>query len=511
MSRVSKTIKNAKFSVFFFLITAFLQFFSRKIFLEVLGDEFIGLTGTLQGLIGFLNLAELGIGTAIGVTLYKPLYNKDYKEINNVLNLFGFIYNKIGIILIVCASILSLFFPLIFDSITFSILIVYYLFTVYVIGSLLSYFYNYHLFVLQADQKGYVVTSYYQSFTFFKVLLQVAIVYYSNSVLIYITLELLSSVLYSYFLRRRILKEYPWINIKYDADKTILKKYPEIIQKFKQISVHKISSFITNGTDQILIFILVNIESVAFYGNYQLIFVKLISLVNNFFSGTSAGIGNLVAENNPKNIHKVFWEMMAVRFFIAGLLTITLFFLVEPFITVWLGDKYILDHYVLLLLLANFFILLIRVPVDDFKNAYALFADTWAPIAQSTVNLLISFVFGSIYGITGILLGTFISLSIIILFWRPYYLYKFGFKNNISEYWSGFLKLTFSLFLSVIIIYLIVDNFIAKDYNNFYELIIYAIKIGLLILTIYSPVLFLFNIGFRNIVFRFKNIIKGYF
>jgi len=203
--------------------------------------------------------------------------------------------------------------------------------------------------------------------------------------------------------------------------------------------------------------------------------------------------------------------MMAVRFFIAGLLTITLFFLVEPFITVWLGDKYILDHYVLLLLLANFFILLIRVPVDDFKNAYALFADTWAPIAQSTVNLLISFVFGSIYGITGILLGTFISLSIIILFWRPYYLYKFGFKNNISEYWSGFLKLTFSLFLSVIIIYLIVDNFIAKDYNNFYELIIYAIKIGLLILTIYSPVLFLFNIGFRNIVFRFKNIIKGYF
>ena len=128
MSRVSKTIKNAKFSVFFFLLTAFLQFFSRKIFLEVLGDEFIGLTGTLQGLLGFLNLAELGIGTAIGVTLYKPLYNKEYKEINSLLDLFGFVYNKIGIILIIAASILSLFFPLIFDSVSFSLLIVYYLF-----------------------------------------------------------------------------------------------------------------------------------------------------------------------------------------------------------------------------------------------------------------------------------------------------------------------------------------------------------------------------------------------
>ena len=238
--------------------------------------------------------------------------------------------------------------------------------------------------------------------------------------------------------------------------------------------------------------------------------MKLTSLVNNFFSGTSAGIGNLVAENDPKNIHKVFWEMMSIRFFIAGLLSITLFFLVEPFITVWLGEKYILDRYVLLLLLVNFFILLIRVPVDDFKNAYALFADTWAPIAQSSINLLISFIFGSIFGIAGILLGTFVSLSLIILFWRPYYLYKFGFKKNISEYWIGFLKLVFSISLSVIIIHLIVDDYFTKDLNTFIDLFIYAIKIGLLIICIYSPILFMFNLGFRNIIYRFKNIIKSH-
>jgi len=47
MSRVKKTIKNAKVGVFFYTIILFVHFFSRKIFLEGLGDEFIGLTSTL--------------------------------------------------------------------------------------------------------------------------------------------------------------------------------------------------------------------------------------------------------------------------------------------------------------------------------------------------------------------------------------------------------------------------------------------------------------------------------
>ena len=76
-SRLKKSYLNAKVNVFFYLVTLFISFFSRKIFLEKLGDDFVGLTGTLQNLLGFLNLAELGIGASIGYVLYKPLFNKD--------------------------------------------------------------------------------------------------------------------------------------------------------------------------------------------------------------------------------------------------------------------------------------------------------------------------------------------------------------------------------------------------------------------------------------------------
>ena len=54
MSRVSKTIKNAKFTTFFFIITTAMSFYSRSIFLARLGNDFMGLTATLQSFLQFL-------------------------------------------------------------------------------------------------------------------------------------------------------------------------------------------------------------------------------------------------------------------------------------------------------------------------------------------------------------------------------------------------------------------------------------------------------------------------
>ena len=62
-SRVKKTILNAQVNLLFYFIFLVLSFFSRKIFLRNLTDDFVGLTSTLQNLLGFLNLAELGIGS----------------------------------------------------------------------------------------------------------------------------------------------------------------------------------------------------------------------------------------------------------------------------------------------------------------------------------------------------------------------------------------------------------------------------------------------------------------
>lgn len=508
MSRVNNALKNMKFSVIFYVIFLILQFISRKLFLDNLGNEFMGLSDTLRSFLGFLNLAELGIGAAVGFSLYKPIFNKEYGRINELIALFGHLYKKIGLFVIIAGIILSLFFPLIFDSLDASLNVVYYTYYTFLFGMCLNFFFNYHVILLQADQKDYVITSFSQSINLIKIVIQIIIVFYFQNVYGWITLELLYYIVNSYVLRRQVKRIYPWLSINQKTTNSILKTNPEIITKVKQISLHKLGAFVTGGTDQILIFAFISIETVAFFSNYQLIFSRLLQLVNTAFAGTAAGIGNLVAENDKKNINKVFWEMMALRFYIGGIATIVLFFVTEPFILVWLDDKiFVLSRSVLLLFLINMFIMQIRIPVDHFKDAYGLYQDVWAPIIQSVINLGMSIILLRYYDLAGILMGTTIAFSIIILLWRPYFLYKHGFKTNLWDYWKRFLVLLASLVLPFYICYVLQESIYLGEINLI-NLIIYSLKILALTVLVYTPIIYMSSLGFRNVSKRLLSFIK---
>ncbi len=508
MSRVKKSLKNAKVGVFFFIASIFVQFFSRKIFLDNLGDEFIGLETTLRSVLGFLNLAELGIGTAIGFTLYKPIFDKDYKEINKIIALLGVLYKRIGYGIIGIGVIVSLFFPLIFANTPFSFALIYFVFYTLLFSSLLSYFANYHLSLLGADQKGYIIQGYFQTLNIIRVILQALVAIYFKDFYLYITLELLFSIIYSVVLRKKIKQEYPWLIINSAQKAQIIKEYPDVIKKIKQVFVHKMGSFVKNGTDNILVFALVNLQSVAFFGNYQLIFTKLGGLVKMTFAGTGSAVGNLIAEDDQQHIKTIFWELMAIQFFIAGFFSLIMYFTMEPFILLWLGETYILAKTTLILMIANFFIFQISSPVERFKNAYGLYSDTWAAAAEAIINLTISYIFGSIWGIDGIILGTLVSLIIIVVIWKPYFLYKNGFKKSAWMYWKGVLPIVIVFCISAFLVNFIV-NYVTYDRvtSNLINWVLYASKITFIVTTIYGILLFVFINGFKVFVLRIKDLI----
>ena len=154
---------NAEVNLLFYFLSLFLAFFSRKIFLDCLGSEFIGLTGTLSNILGYLNLAELGITASIGYFLYRPLQSKNRQEIQNILSLLGYLYNWIGSFILLGGIIISLFFPLIFAKSELGFGIIYFAFYSFLGSSLIGYFINYRQTLLSADQKNYLVAIYMQS------------------------------------------------------------------------------------------------------------------------------------------------------------------------------------------------------------------------------------------------------------------------------------------------------------------------------------------------------------
>ena len=114
-SRTRKTFLNVRVNLIFYFLTLTLSFFSRKIFLDILGADFVGLTGTLQNLLSYLNIIDLGIGTAVGYLLYKPLFENNQGIINEIISVFGYLYRWVGIIILTIGVILSLFLPWILD------------------------------------------------------------------------------------------------------------------------------------------------------------------------------------------------------------------------------------------------------------------------------------------------------------------------------------------------------------------------------------------------------------
>lgn len=437
-SRVKKSFLNARMNLICYMASLAVAFFTRKVFLNQLGTEFIGLTGTLQSLLGFLNLAELGVGTAIGYVLYKPIFDDDKAKINEIISVFGYLYRCIGLVILGAGIILSVFLPLIFPDTTFSWGVIYFGFYAFLASSMLGYFVNYRMTLLAADQKNYIVTGYFQLTTTTKVILQMILAIYVQSFYLYLTIEIVFGLINSFILNIKINKTYPWLKSDIKLGKQLFKKYPEIGTYVKQLFIHKIASFVQWQITPFLIYTYVSLPVVALYGNYTIITQKVQGFVTGILDSTSAGVGNLISEGNKEKIYATYKELFVARFFVAGVLTACIYHLCNPFISVWLGNEYPLSSLILLLISIQFFLAVLRGTTDQFLFGYGLFYDIWAPAAEAIIFIASAMIGGSISGLPGVLCGPLVSTIAIVYLWKPYFLFNKGFEKSVFHYFKLF-------------------------------------------------------------------------
>ena len=485
-----------------------MAFFSRKIFIDCLGTEFIGLTGTLGNILGYLNLAEFGITACIGYFLFKPLQTNDRQEIQDILSLLGYLYNRIGRIILVGGFLISLFFPLIFAKAELNLGIIYFAFYSFLSSSLISYFINYRQTLLSADQKNYLIAIFFQSANLIKIVVQILLAYSYRNLYLWVSIELLFGIIGCIILNWKINKEYPWLNVDKKRGRALLKHYPEIITKTKQVFIHKIKDFVLVKSDELFIFLFVSLKMVTYYGNYMIVISKLISLFSAITGGVGASIGNLVAEGEKKKIMEIFWEITTIHHTIAAILSFSLYSFIEPFISHWLGSEYIMDHRILILLIIYIYITNSRNSVDGFNYAHGLYADVWSAWAELIINVSITIIGGLKWGIIGILLGKIVSLLAIVVLWKPYYLFTSGFKESVFVYWKGVIR-NYAISITAFAVATYSIQYIpVNPYHSIWDWIIYAIICMIIFLSIDICATLLFAKGAKDLIYRFKNIRK---
>ena len=501
-NRVNKSIKNIKVGVFFYVLSLVLAFFSRKIFLDCLGPEFIGLTGMLQNIMNYLGVAELGIGTSIIYFLYKPLQEDNHEKINEIMSMLAYLYRCIGFIIGGGGFIISLFFPFWFSDLSTGLFLVYFAFYSFLASSMMGYIFNFRQLLVSANQKQYVVSGYFQTIAIVQSLTQIILAYLYQNLYLWVCVGLFYTIIGCIVFNRRIRREYPWLKVDLKQGRQNLKNYPEILKKTRQIFVQKFKDLFLYRSDEILVGAFVSVTHVAFYGNYTMITYKLIYLINILSDGLSAGVGNLLAEGNEKNTMKVFWEMTTARVFITGIVIFSLIMYIQPFIAVWVGPEYQLSMVIIYLLIFHLFIYLHNMTVYIFIGASGLYGDIWAAWLELAVNVAVTFSLAPYYGIAGILLGKIISVFFITTVWKPYYLFSRTFKRSFKEYVVNmgkiYLIFAFCTACAVAIKYLIID----PSVDSLLSLILYGIMTAPPLIFVFFMLLFLSTNGMKYFVAR---------
>ncbi len=444
--RTSNSIKNIYFSILTQIVITLLGFISRKVFLDSLGTEYLGVNGLLTNVLSMLSLVEGGIGASITYNLYKPLAERDEEKIVALIQLYKKLYSILAILIFLLSLTLYPFLNILMkdtEDVTFIGLIYF----IFVIKNVISYLNAHKWSLINADQKGYILTKYNLLFNIITTITKIAVLTTTGNYIMFLLMEVSIFVIQNLWNGRVVNKRYPYIktNIKYKVEKNIENN---LIKNVKALFLHNIGSYCVYGTDNLLISSFISVKAVGLYSNYTMIIGQLSGLLTPILGGISASVGNLIATESEEKNFEVFKVVYLVNFWIYSFCAIFLYNLMNPFIDWWLGKGLLLNQLTIIVILLNFYLSGMRSSVITFKTKAGIFSeDKYVPLIEAVINLASSIVLVKYFGISGIFIGTTISTVTIPLWTQSKLVYNKVFGKSVIEY---FKKYIFYIILTVI-------------------------------------------------------------
>ena len=155
--RFINSLRNSIFAFAGQIITIFLGFILRWFFIHSLGQEYLGVNSVMESMITILSMSELGIGASVAFALYKPISDNDEKRIGTLMAFYRKVYIFIGVFTAVIGPLLIPFMSFFTREATYvaDMNMIYILF---LLNTVLSYFFAYKRTLLSAYQNNYVNT-----------------------------------------------------------------------------------------------------------------------------------------------------------------------------------------------------------------------------------------------------------------------------------------------------------------------------------------------------------------
>lgn len=433
INKTQNAARNMAFGTVQKIINMVMPFITRTAMIYVLGAGYLGLNSLFSSILQVLNLAELGVGSAMIYSMYKPIAEDDSETICALMRLYKIYYRVIGIVILVAGLIITPFIPALVKSDLPVGINIYILYLMNLASTVLSYWlFAYKNCLLYAHQRNDVIDKTSTIVICVQQLVQLAVLFLFRNYYFYLVVVLAAQAVKNLINAFVVSKMYP----DYEARGTLPKEQVKSInQRVKDLFTAKIGSTVVSSADSIVISTFMGLTALAMYNNYYYIMNSVTTFVFMIYTACSAGIGNsIVTESMDKNF-KDFNTLTFIIAWISGFCVSCFYVLYQPFMKIWVGEALMFNQTVVVMFCVYFYLYILCGVFSTYKDSAGIWhEDRFRPLIGALVNLILNIAFVQRFGVYAILMSTIISYLAVNIPWLIYNIFHILFRCSLKKY-----------------------------------------------------------------------------
>ena len=452
-SRTYKTVKNSIINIFNQAVSIILQFAIRTLFIRYLQIEYLGVGGLFSNVLSMLSLTELGLGAAIICGMYKPIAEHDEERIRRFFYTYKKVYYVIGTI-IGCLGLCLVPFLHILIRDADHIPNLQLLFVLFLLDTVVSYFFAQYRSIYSADQKDYV-NAYNKLFiTLLQTVFQAISLILFRNYIVFLVIRIACNLLAGYIISIKAKRDYPYLRLKASGGLDSFERKQLINDTIGVFSI-RVSLAVLNSSDNLIMSAFLGSVAVAYYSNYSLLIATISTVIGLLITAVSSSIGNYcVVHTKQEEQFNMFMNLNYSYYVIYGFSFLCLWGLASPFISLWLGEDFLLGNMIVLSMIFKYYFTNSRQINLNFITVNHLSQHLkYKNLIEAVINIVISILLVRRIGMSGIFWGTCIGEVLTSVWFEPYVVFKYHFKKDYNRYVLRYLENLVFFSLGVFILY----------------------------------------------------------
>lgn len=439
-SRVKNSAKNTFFAALNMLVQLILKFAVRIVFVRFLSVEYLGLNTLFSNILQVLSLAELGVGSAIVYSMYKPVADGDTEKIKSLIGIYKKFYWIIGGVITVVGLAIIPLLPYLMSGGTTLEVNLNLVYVIYLFNTSVGYFFAHRRALIFANQRNDIETKVSSVCLIALNAVQLVILAITKNYLLYIVILPIFTLIESVAIMLISHRLYPEIRGK--AQKLTEGDKKDLVKNTAAMVGHKLGGVAVNSTDNIFISAFLGLTVLGLYSNYAYITTLMTSVLTLIITATRASIGNLIAAGNKQRAYEVFCDLSYFLFAFLIFCFSCYTALAQDFVSIFFGEELVLPFVTMLLIGINFYIMQSRAIIGAFRETTGLFwKDRYKPFFEVAINIGLDFALVIAIGLPGIVIATIVSNIVCNLTVEPYIVFKYYFGKSVKKYYLVYVLL----------------------------------------------------------------------